>query len=96
LSAFEDAFARYTPSEKVTTTQTYSRNDFYDFEKVTAKEGVTFSKSQNAHGHSDCNAVTFSEPLGRMNGSGEPLETTGLTDRSPALGPEGDSLDDFT
>src|SRR5262249_26949359 len=71
LSAFEDAFVRYTPSQKVTTTQTYSHNVFCDFEKVTADSGVTFSKSQKSNGHSDCNAVTFSQPPGRMNGHGK-------------------------
>jgi Protein of unknown function (DUF3631) len=95
LSAFEDVFARYTPSQKVTTTQTHSHNGFCDFEKVTVDEGVTFPKPQKSNGHSDCNAVTFSQPPGWMNGSGEPFEEIDLTDRRPALGPEGDSLDDF-
>jgi hypothetical protein len=89
LSAFEDAFARYTPSEKVTTLQAYSRNDFYDFEKVTADERVAFSKPQKPNGHSDCSGVAFSQPPGQMNGLDE-------ADQGPALGPPGDSLDDFT
>jgi putative DNA primase/helicase len=95
LSAFEDVFARYTPSQKVTTTQTYSHNGFCDFEKVTADSGVTFSKSQKSNGHSDCNAVTFSEPPGRMNGHTKPSDALDWDDRRPAMGPPGDSLDDF-
>jgi Protein of unknown function (DUF3631) len=95
LSAFEDAFARYTPSQKVTALQSRSRNDFCDFEKVTASQGVTFSKSEKSYGHSNCNAVTFSEPPGQMNGHGKPFEASDWDDRRPALGPPSDSLDDF-
>jgi hypothetical protein len=96
LKAFEDAFARYTPSQNGTTAQTYSRNDFCDFQNGTAENRVPFQKSQKPNGHNDCAVVPFSEPPGRMNGSGEPHEASDWTDRSPALGPPGDSLDDFT
>jgi hypothetical protein len=95
LKAFEDAFARYTPSQNGTTTQAYSRSDFCDFQNGTAEKRVPFQKSQKLNGHNDCAGVPFSQPLGRMNGSDELHEAPDWTDRSPALGPRGDSLDDF-
>ncbi len=62
----------------------------------TAENHVPFQKSHKTNGHNDCAVVPFSQPLGRMNGSGELHEASDWTDRSPALGPPGDSLDDFT
>jgi Protein of unknown function (DUF3631) len=95
LKAFEDAFARYTPSQNGTTTQTNSRSDFCDFQNGTAENRVPFQKSQKLNGHNDCAVVPFSQPLDWENGSGELLGEIDLTDRMPALGPPGDSLDDF-
>jgi hypothetical protein len=95
LKAFEDAFARYTPSQNGTTAQTYSRNDFCHFQNGTPESAVPFSKSQKPNGHSDCAVVPFSQPLGRVTGSEAVDVVTDWDDRSPALGPPGDSLDDF-
>ncbi len=95
MKAFEDAFARYTPSQNGTTAQTYSRNDLCDSQNGTAENRVPFQKSKKLNGHSDCAVVPFSQPLGWENGAGEPCEEIDLIDRRPALGPLGDSLDDF-
>jgi uncharacterized protein DUF3631 len=95
LSAFEDDFARYTPSQIATPLQAHSRNDFSDFENATPESPVALSKPRKPNGHSDCSGVAFSQPPARMNGHGGPSEALDWDDRKPALGPPGDTLDDF-
>src|SRR5215470_2975661 len=95
LSAFNDAFESYTPFQNETTKQAHSRSDNSHFGNETAKDDVSFPKTKQAHSPNGCFDVSFSVPLGWENRSGEPFEAIDLTDRKPALGPYGDSLDDF-
>jgi Protein of unknown function (DUF3631) len=99
LRQFDDAFERYTPFQNGTTEQSYSRSDFCDFQNGTAKDPVPSSKTEQAYSRSDCSVVPFSEPPKQGIEGKAPLDGNAVryvpVDRRPALGPPGDSLDDF-
>jgi putative DNA primase/helicase len=62
LTAFNEVFERYLPSESVTPSQPMRRSDCDVLEGVTRSEHVTAAKASQPLSHSDCDGVTLSSP----------------------------------
>ena len=61
-SAFHDVFARYLPSQNVTTSQRNNDGHCDGLQSVTQEKPVTLSKASQLNNHGHCDVVTVSNP----------------------------------
>ena len=100
LSAFMDVFERYLLPESATSPQTINDGGCGGFQNATTVDPVAPSKTPQTNNHRHCGGVAFSAPPPDEYEAGPILNgaqyrSADSDNHRPALGPDGDSLDDF-